>query len=85
VPRELLERARGILRDLEEDAEDLGPRISAHKARGRKGAPAGGPVQLGLFTKADTKVEGALRKLDPERLSPIDALLELKRLRDLLG
>jgi DNA mismatch repair protein MutS len=85
VPRELLERARDILRDLEEDAEDLGPRISAHKARGRKAAPVGGPVQLGLFTKADTKVESALRKLDPERLAPIDALLELKRLRDLLS
>ena len=28
------------------------------------------------------EVADALRKLDPERLSPIEALLELKRLRD---
>ena len=85
VPHELLERARGILRDLEEDAQDLGPRISAHKARAQQAPPPGGPVQLGLFSRPESKVEAALRELDPERLTPIEALVELKRLRDLMG
>jgi DNA mismatch repair protein MutS len=83
VPAELLERARTILRDLEDDAEDLGESISAHKGGPR--ARVGGAVQLGLFARAESAVEGELRKLDPERLSPIEALLELKRLRERLG
>ncbi len=82
VPPELIERARGILRDLEADAEDLAPRISGHAAP--QGASAG-PLQLGLYDRPESRVEGALRKLDPERLSPLDALLELTRLRELLG
>jgi DNA mismatch repair protein MutS len=84
VPRELLERARTILRDLEDDAMDLAPRISGHTA-----APASpgarGQVQLGLFARSESKIESALRKLDPERMAPIDALLELQRLRGLLS
>jgi DNA mismatch repair protein MutS len=89
VPRELLERARAILRDLEDDAADLGPRISAHrtsaqKAAGRKLSERIGPVQHGLFDRPESEVERALRALDPERLAPIEALLELKRLRDLV-
>ncbi len=82
VPSDLIERARAILRDLEEDAEDLAPRISGHAA---SKAALSGPLQLGLFTRPESRVESALRKLDPERLSPLEALLELGRLRELLG
>jgi DNA mismatch repair protein MutS len=82
VPAELLERARTILRDLEDDAQDLGESISAHRGGPRA---RGGTVQLGLFARSESAVESELRKLDPERLSPIEALLELKRLRERLG
>jgi DNA mismatch repair protein MutS len=84
VPRELLERARAILRDLEDDAADLGPRISAHKAPGTGRGARVGPVQHGLFDRPESQVERALRALDPDRLAPIEALLELKRLRELV-
>jgi DNA mismatch repair protein MutS len=80
VPPEVLERARAILRDLEEDSEDLTARISRHAAK----SGARGPQQLSLFGPRESKVEAALAKLDLDRLSPIDALLELKRLRELL-
>jgi DNA mismatch repair protein MutS len=80
VPVELIGRAKEILRDLEADNEDLVPRISSHK-----GAPAGrNPGQLSLFGSERSRVEAALQKLDPDKLSPIEALLELKRLRELL-
>ncbi len=80
VPVELITRAKAILRDLEADNEDLVPRISSHS-----GAPAQrNPGQLSLFGPERSRVETALLKLDPDKLSPIEALLELKRLRELL-
>jgi DNA mismatch repair protein MutS len=79
VPSELISRARSILRDLEADHEDLVPRISPHA-----GAPKESAKQLSLFGSPPSKVEAELRKLDPDRLSPLEALLELKRLRELL-
>ncbi len=82
VPRELIDRAKVILRDLEQDEEDLASRISA-------GSPAatpdpGGPRQLALFAAPRSPVEEALKQLDLDHLTPLDALLELKRLQDLL-
>jgi DNA mismatch repair protein MutS len=81
VPRELLERARAILHDLEDDADQLAPRITAHEPARQA---ARGPAQLKLFEEPPSRVEAALRELDPDRLTPIDALLELRRLRELL-
>ena len=81
VPVALLERAKSILHDLEGEAEDLAPRISGHG----HAAGAAGSGQLGLFEVARrSPVEEALEKLDPDRLTPIEALVELKRLRDAL-
>ncbi len=80
VPADLLERARSILRDLEADNEDLVPRISSH-ASGAK-APTG---QLSLFGTPPSKVEAALARLDPDQLTPLQALNELQRLRAMLG
>ncbi|MFM7297755.1 MAG: MutS-related protein, partial [Planctomycetota bacterium] len=80
VPADLLERARSILRDLEADNEDLVPRISSH-ASGAK-APTG---QLPLFGTPPSKIEAALARLDPDQLTPLQALNELQRLRAMLG
>jgi DNA mismatch repair protein MutS len=77
VPAEVLERSRSILADLEQDEEGLAKRIL-------EGAPAATPPvqQLGLFSAAPSKVEAELRRLDLDQLTPIDALLELRRLKD---
>ncbi|MCB9914609.1 MAG: DNA mismatch repair protein MutS [Planctomycetes bacterium] len=79
VPRALLERAKSILTDIEDDAEDLAPRIAQHAAR-----PAAPAQQLSLFAAAPSRVEQELRQLDPDRLTPLEALQELARLRGLL-
>jgi DNA mismatch repair protein MutS len=82
VPSALLERARAILHDIEDDAEDLAPRIAEHAK------PAGSPKpptqQLSLFGSAPSRVEEELKGLDPNELTPMQALAELARLRDLL-
>jgi len=84
VPDALLERAKEILRDLEQDAEDLAPRISAHASSPSCGDGKKGPQQLALFTPRESRVERELEKLDLDRLSPMDALLKLRALRELL-
>ncbi|HED64017.1 MAG TPA: DNA mismatch repair protein MutS [Planctomycetes bacterium] len=79
VPKEVLERAKTILRDLEHDEEDLAERILA-------GSPAPetspGAMQLDLFAAAPSEVERRLRETDLDRLTPIDALLLLRELKE---
>jgi DNA mismatch repair protein MutS len=70
---------RSILRDLEADNEDLVPRISSH-ARGATKSSG----QLSLFAAPPSHVEEELRRLDPNALTPLQALVELQRLRALL-
>src|SRR6185436_15303553 len=70
VPRELLARAQSILRDLEADNEDLVPRISTH------GSASKASQQLSLFAPPTSRVEAALKKLDLETLTPLQALNE---------
>jgi DNA mismatch repair protein MutS len=76
VPRELIERAKEILADIEEDAEDLAPRIA--KASGPAKST---PGQLGLFESPRSEVEREIEKLDLDQLTPIEALLLLRELK----
>jgi DNA mismatch repair protein MutS len=78
VPAALLDRAKEILRDLEQDEEDLARRISKHEAE------EDGLRQLSLFAPPKSKTEEALKQLDPDRMTPIEALVKLKELRDSL-
>jgi len=82
VPRAVLERARAILADLEQDEEGLAQRILA----GAAAAPArpSGPVQLALFAPK-SPIEQELQALDLERLAPLDALLKLRDFQRRLG
>ena len=82
VPEELLTRAREILHDLEEDAEDLAPRIAAQAPSDAEGARPAAGQQLALFAPGPSEVERELRELDLDRMTPIDALLKLKELRE---
>ncbi len=78
VPREVLERARAILADLERDEAGLAERILGGASAPR--AAAGGPVQLGLFAPRSA-IEEEIAALDLDRLAPLDALLKLRELR----
>ena len=82
VPQSLIDRAKEILRDVEMD-RDLAPRVAApHVA---EILTPGGPLQLGLFEERElTALEKELTALDPDELTPIDALMKLRELKDLL-
>ena len=82
VPRELIERARAILSDIEADAAGLAPRIASSMPSARGAAP--GPVQLALFDAGPSAVEKRLAELDPDRMTPIEALLALRELKQRL-
>jgi DNA mismatch repair protein MutS len=82
VPEIVLARARAILGDLEEGA----PLPSGTPSRMRAVDDAG-RAQLDLFAPEKTRpseVERTLRQLDIDQLKPVDALVALSRLRDLL-
>jgi DNA mismatch repair protein MutS len=84
VPKDVLERARRILADIEKDAEHLAPRIARGSSRARSAASNDGAQQLALFEPARSAVEQELDKIDLDRLTPIEALLVLRELKSLL-
>ena len=82
LPRQVIERAGEVLRNLEAGEYDAAgrPRL----ARGRAPASALPVDQMSLFGGADSavaEVVGELRDLDLDRLSPLEALNVLARLR----
>jgi DNA mismatch repair protein MutS len=81
VPRELVDRARQILLDLEEDHEGLAPRIA------NQGKPQDllTPQQLGLFESPQSRLEKELSKIDIDRTTPLEALLLLRKLKQMRG
>jgi DNA mismatch repair protein MutS len=76
LPPAVLRRAREVLVNLEGgEFDDRGrPRLA-------RPATEGTPTQLGLFQPAEDPVRAAVRGLEPERMTPIEALVELERLR----
>ncbi|MCC6409022.1 MAG: DNA mismatch repair protein MutS [Planctomycetes bacterium] len=81
VPSGLIERAKAILVDLEADAEDLSQRIQSHAHKAGSNSTV---QQLSLFGRRESAVEQELARIDPDQLTPLQALVELRRLRDLL-
>jgi DNA mismatch repair protein MutS len=73
VPKELVDRAQQILRDIAEDAQDLAPRIAGRPEKTGASGPSG-PQQLGLFERKLSEIEKELAGLDVDRLTPIEAL-----------
>ena len=82
IPVQVLERAREILRNIEAgelDAKGM-PQVSQSKAKEDSGAP----VQLPLFKTPDQAVIDALKNLDVDSITPLEALNKLNALKDLL-
>jgi DNA mismatch repair protein MutS len=80
LPRALTRRAREILTDLEQGP--AAPAARERRARSARPVPASGAMQLTLFSPPSPAVE-ALRSLDVDSLTPLEALnrlYELKRL-----
>ena len=80
LPREVIERARQILRGLEGADMDLG------QLPGRRGRlPASADLsQLSLFQAPDSPVLEALRAAVPETMTPLEALALVSELKQQL-
>jgi len=46
--------------------------------------PEGGPVQLALFEGAESAVADELRRINPDAMTPLEALNKLRDLKDRL-
>ncbi len=82
LPSEVIERAREILENLESHELDaLGsPRPAQGQVKGKKDEP----VQLGLFGEADRKLRKWILDLNLSDMTPLEALVELNRLKEYL-
>jgi len=78
VPEVVLARARAILRELE-DSGTVGPHARAKLSSGSQ--------QLDMFAPppAMSAAEATLRELDVDRITPVEALVTLARLKSLLS
>lgn len=83
IPTEVLIRAREQLSLLEsgQEAQKAGPEAD----RKPLASPANEPVQGGLFDSAPHPAVDALTELDPDELTPREALARLYELKQLLG
>ena len=77
IPVEVLDRAARVLKDLEFKSPDLNVNRSG-KAERRDSS-----VQLGLFPPGPDPVREELDTIDPEELTPIEALVLLQKLKDM--
>jgi len=81
VPEAVVERAKAVLAGMEAKHRDLGRDVTFG---GRGDGPRVRPVQIPLFSLEPDPVVEELRKVDVERLTPLDALVTLARLRKML-
>jgi DNA mismatch repair protein MutS len=81
LPPGLIRRAQEILRNLEQNEFDVEgrPRLAG------EGAAAPGARQLSLFAQVEDRVASELQRIDPERMTPIEALQLLIELKKRLG
>ncbi len=79
LPPRVIRRAREILANLEggEFDERGEPRLA-------RGAGEGVPAQLGLFEAPSDPLRDTLKRLDPEHLTPVEAIVELDRLKKMI-
>ena len=76
LPPPVVQRAREVLANLERGEFD-----DAGRPRLARPGTGGAPAQLGLFEPGADPIRRGLRSLDPERMTPLEALVELERLR----
>ncbi|MGD8860784.1 MAG: DNA mismatch repair protein MutS [Myxococcales bacterium] len=84
VPELVLARARAMLRELES-----GGALPSGAPATLRGKGAGGDAQLDMFAPPpveapESQVDRTLRELDVERMTPVEALVALARLKELL-
>jgi DNA mismatch repair protein MutS len=81
VPDAVVERARAVLKGMEAKHKDLGKGVGFAPAE----APTPRVVQLPLFGETPSPVVEEVRRLDPESMTPLEALNALARLKAMLA
>ena len=79
IPEEVIERAKEILDNLEnEDIDDLGrPRIARSNIRNSKNES----FQLNLFGNNESRIVRWIKEIDVSGITPLEALIELDKLK----
>jgi len=77
LPLNVIDRAKEVLAQLE--TEDLGKQVAPTAAAAARVSP---PIQLQLFEPAEHPLARELKSLDIDSMTPVDALLRLRKLRD---
>jgi DNA mismatch repair protein MutS len=83
LPGNVLKRAKEILDNLESaELDEVGQPRLAHTFPEKK---QGDVVQLGLFGSQDQKLRAWIRDMDISKMTPLDALVELNKLKEHVG
>jgi DNA mismatch repair protein MutS len=77
LPTGVIDRAKEVLAQLE--TEDLGAKAAPSQAAAARISP---PIQLQLFEAAQHPIARSLRALNTDELTPLEALVKLKELRE---
>ncbi len=80
LPKAVIQRAQEILTNLEDETlnADQVPKIAAHHVH-----PLDDSQQLNLFSALETKLRDELKGIDPNQLTPIEALQRLDELKQI--
>ena len=76
IPGDILDRAHSVLTKLEGEGERTKPALATKRHDGQ---------QLDLFQPPPSPACDELSELDPDKLSPLEALLKLKELKERYG
>jgi len=81
LPQPVIERAKEILEGLENQNQD---ELTTRIARSRKSENSDEHIQLALFSSVDQRLRSWISDLDIEAMSPLEALVELSRIKEYL-
>jgi DNA mismatch repair protein MutS len=81
LPREVIDRAKEILDRLENHEQD---ELTLRVARGRRAGIRDEHLQLALFSSVDQRLRTWIADLDIQSMSPLQALMELNRIKEYL-
>ena len=84
VPGEILDRAHKILDELEREGEQIKPLAIRERSQSRESTAKPQPRQrqLDLFRPPSDRLLAEIEKLELDELSPMDALLKLREIKD---
>jgi DNA mismatch repair protein MutS len=82
LPREVIQRAKEVLHNLE--ANELTPNALPKLAMGQHAPMKVAEPQLNMFAEEEQKLREALKKIDVNNLTPLDAIQKIDELRRMI-